>query len=90
MKRVLMAIAGTGLFIAAIGVARAHTGEDATPDAQAPSTSAPTQPADVSHDFDRELTTDQIKQQADQVKKAQQDIKDEVERQSRLAREGED
>ena len=37
MKRVLIAVAGVGLVVTAIGVARAHTGETSTPDAQAPS-----------------------------------------------------
>ena len=66
MKRIVTAVVGAGLVVAAVGVARAISGEDSTPDAQAP-TSSPTQPVDVSREFDPDLAKEQIKKQSEQL-----------------------
>lgn len=71
MKRVVLAIAGAGLVVAAIAVARANSGEDSTPDAQPPSTSAPGEHA---------------KLQAEQLEQAREDIRKQVEEYSRQLR----
>jgi hypothetical protein len=80
MKRVMMAIAGAGLVITAIVVARANSGEDSAPDAHPSSTSAPGEPT-------REILREQLDRQSAQMLQAQQDLKDKVEQQSRLLRE---
>ena len=76
MKRALLACVAVGFVVAAISIARGHTGQSQPFEAQAPSTT--TTPADVSRPFDRELTTEQIKKQADQVLRAQEDIAKDV------------
>lgn len=64
MKRALIALVAVGFVVAAISIARANSGED-TPEAK---------PSDTSRQFDRELTTKQIKQQADQLHRAQAEL----------------
>ncbi|KRC63766.1 hypothetical protein ASE12_02680 [Aeromicrobium sp. Root236] len=76
MKRVLMAVAGVGLVVAAIGVARAHTGETSTPDAQ-PSSHGPSARDDISR---------QVDEQAKQMEKARQEFRKKVEKQAALLR----
>lgn len=76
MKRALIACVAVGFVVAAISIARGHTGESQHSEAQAPATTSA--PADVSRPFDRELTTEQIKKQADQVLQAQEDIAKDV------------
>lgn len=68
MKRILMALAATAFVVAAIGIARANSGDSETPTA-APSA---TSPADISRD--RALTTEQVGEQSEQALKAQADL----------------
>ena len=77
MKRVLIAVAGVGLVVTAIGVARAHTGETSTPDAQAPSSPGPRARDDISR---------QVDEQAKQMEKARQEFRKKVEEQADLLR----
>jgi len=77
MKRVLIGVAGVGLAVAAIGVARAHTGETSTPDAQAPAYPGPTERDDISR---------QVDEQAKQMEKARQDIREMTQERSDLLR----
>lgn len=83
MKRIVTAVVGAGLVVAAVGVARAISGEDSTPDAQAP-TSSPTQPVDVSREFDPDLAKEQIKKQSEQLRQAQTQMKEKVDELARL------
>ena len=77
MKRVLIAVAGVGLVVTAIGVARAHTGETSTPDAQAPSSPGPRARDDISR---------QVDEQAKQMEKARQELREQTEEQSKILR----
>lgn len=72
MKRALIACVAVGFVVAVISIARGHTGQSQ------PSEATTSTSADVSRPFDRELTTEQIKKQADQVLQAQADIAKDV------------
>ena len=72
MKRVLIALVAIAFVVAAIGIARDHAGEDIP--AAKPSATDDSR-VDVTRPFDRELTTDQIKQQSEQLLRAQEDLK---------------
>ena len=68
MKRALIALVTVGFVVAAISVAKAHSGDD-EPSAKS---------VDVSRKLDREVTKEQTKQQAEQVLKAQDELKNDV------------
>jgi len=66
MKRSLIALAATAFVVAAIGIARANSGDSGAP------TAAQTTPADIARD--RAQTTGQVAGQSEQVLKAQADL----------------
>ena len=68
MKRSLIALAATAFVVAAIGIARANSGDLGAPTA----TATRTTPADISRD--RAQTTEQAAGQSEQVLKAQADL----------------
>jgi hypothetical protein len=85
MKRVGLAVAGAALLVVAISIAQAHTGES-TPDARPSSTPKPTQEVDVSRPHEPDLARQQVKEQAEQLRKAQDEIKKQVTEAAQRAR----
>lgn len=69
MKRALIALVAVGFVVAAISIARDHSGDDEP---------AKAKPVDVSRKLERDLTTEQVKQQSEQVRKAQADLAEKV------------
>jgi hypothetical protein len=68
MKRALIALVAVGFVVAAISIARANSG------AEEPSA----KPADVSRELARDLITEQTEQQAEQVLRAQEELRKDV------------
>lgn len=79
MKRALVALVAVGFVVVAVSIARGHTGESQPSEAQATTRT----PADVSKNFDRELMTEQIEHQADQVLRAQGELNKQVDAHTR-------
>lgn len=67
MKRALIALVAVGFVVAAISIARAHSGDEPVK-----------ANIDVSRRLDRNVIKEQTKQQAEQLKRAQEDLKKQV------------